>query len=258
MIDTHNHILYSLDDGPAKKNESLAMCRIAWEDGIRIVVATPHFNGTFTNDPQKICAAVADLNANLAALKMDLRILPGMEVRVSADSLQDLRNGKLLSLNGRKHMLVEFQAQHIPAGFENLVHHFLESGISVVLAHPEKNLLIQRNPSYVFSLVKRFRPWEVIIQLTADSLTGDGGFWAAQTARLLLKCGLAHLIATDAHSSEYRTPRLSQAVQKVSRIVGEHRANQMVRDIPLAIVNGSAFPDPWEYTEPKPWWRILR
>ncbi len=48
MIDLHCHILPGLDDGPSSMQEALAMCRIAAEDGIRTIVATPHMlNGMF-------------------------------------------------------------------------------------------------------------------------------------------------------------------------------------------------------------------
>jgi protein-tyrosine phosphatase len=42
MIDIHCHILPGLDDGPPTIEESLLMCRIAADDGITAVVATPH------------------------------------------------------------------------------------------------------------------------------------------------------------------------------------------------------------------------
>ncbi len=258
MIDTHSHILDRMDDGPSKREETLDMCRIAWEDGIRTIVATPHsFDGRFVNHPGKIRSAVADLNADLLVSGIEVTIMAGMEVRVSADLFQNLTNGHLLPLNGRKHLLLEFHPQFIPAGFENLVRHFTEQGFSIILAHPEKNLLIQRNPLYVFSLLERFDPWKVLIQVTADSLTGESGFWAARIARLLLKCGLVHLLATDAHSAQRRSPRLARAVEKAAQIVGKERADMMVHDIPLAVVQGSNFPEPWHRTEPKAWWRIF-
>jgi protein-tyrosine phosphatase len=258
MIDTHNHILDHMDDGPSKREETLEMCRIAQEEGIGTIVATPHaFDGRFVIHPDKIRAAVADLNGELSASGIDVKIMSGMEVRVSADLFQSLTNGQLLPLNGRTHLLVEFHPQHIPAGFENLVRHFEGLGFSIILAHPEKNLLIQRNPSYIFSLLERFAPWKVLIQITADSLTGESGFWAMRTARLLLRCGLAHLIATDAHSATRRPPRLARAVERAAKIVGKERAAMMVHDIPLAVLEGESFPESWDRTEPRAWWRIF-
>jgi protein-tyrosine phosphatase len=42
MIDLHCHILPHLDDGPETLQETLEMCRMAVEDGITTIVATPH------------------------------------------------------------------------------------------------------------------------------------------------------------------------------------------------------------------------
>ena len=42
MIDIHNHILYGLDDGAKTLEESIEMCQISFNDGVRIIVATPH------------------------------------------------------------------------------------------------------------------------------------------------------------------------------------------------------------------------
>ena len=42
MIDLHSHILPGLDDGASTWEDSLQMARMAVEDGIRTMVATPH------------------------------------------------------------------------------------------------------------------------------------------------------------------------------------------------------------------------
>ena len=50
MIDTHNHLLPGLDDGAKDIEETLKMCRMAVDDGIQVIVATPHsFDGKFLN-----------------------------------------------------------------------------------------------------------------------------------------------------------------------------------------------------------------
>ena len=43
MVDFHSHILPAVDDGSRNAAESLAMLRCEAEQGIRHVVATPHF-----------------------------------------------------------------------------------------------------------------------------------------------------------------------------------------------------------------------
>ena len=42
MIDLHSHILPGLDDGASTWEDSLEMARMAVEDGIRTMVASPH------------------------------------------------------------------------------------------------------------------------------------------------------------------------------------------------------------------------
>jgi protein-tyrosine phosphatase len=258
MIDIHNHLLDGMDDGPRHREQTLEMCRIAYEDGIRTIVATPHcFDGRFVHDPESIRAAVQGLNEELGTLKIRLNVLPGMEARVAGNLAQNLDDGKLLPLNGGSHVLLEFHPVHVPVGFENLVREFLNRGMRVILAHPEKNLVIQKNPSYLYKLCARFEPWSILTQITADSLTGEGGFWASRTAKILLKHGLAHLVATDAHSPDRRPPRLSSAVRKAAKIVGEEKAAHMVQGIPLAVLEGKEFPDQWEPSDTRRWWRIL-
>jgi len=51
------------------------------------------------------------------------------------------------------------------------------------------------------------------------------------------------LIATDAHDSKKRKPVLSKAVKVAASLVGKEKAQAMVDDIPLAILNNEVIPD---------------
>lgn len=258
MIDTHNHLLPGLDDGARDAHEMVEMCRIALQDGIEGIVATPHaLDGRYANDPGTIKALVAALNEKFATLKTHLRIFPGMEVRVSPELIDNLVSGRALTLNEGRYLLIEFYTAQIPSGFENLVQRLVKMDLRPILAHPEKNPAIQRNPEYLFKLIKLFSPWDILIQLTASSLTGENGFWARRTSKILLKSNLAHLIATDAHNSRSRIPLLSKGVDAAARIIGPKRALKMVQDIPKAVLEGQPFPEDWEPDNPRRWWRLL-
>jgi len=43
MIDIHSHILPGLDDGARDRETALEMARMAVDDGITTMIATPHF-----------------------------------------------------------------------------------------------------------------------------------------------------------------------------------------------------------------------
>jgi protein-tyrosine phosphatase len=258
MIDIHNHLLPQIDDGPSDEQETFEMCRLARDDGITTIVATPHsFDGKFVTKPEKVRSLAAELNSRLKSGHIDLNVVPGMEVRVGVDLLMRLERHEILPLNDGKHVLLEFHPADIPLGFENLLHRILELGYSAILAHPEKNLAIQAAPEFVYKLLTQFKPWELLIQITADSLNGTAGFRARSCSKILLKNNLVHLIASDAHSTQGRPPSLSKAVSSAARIVGEDSALKMVYDIPRAVVMGSPFPDDWSPSDPRRWWRII-
>ena len=51
MIDLHAHILPCLDDGAETLDESIEMCWLSYQDGVRTIVATPHIlEGIYEND----------------------------------------------------------------------------------------------------------------------------------------------------------------------------------------------------------------
>lgn len=258
MIDLHNHLLPGIDDGAADLSESLEMCRVAAEDGIRVIVATPHsFDGDHVTSPDLITNMVGDLNEILRRQGEHLRVLPGMEIRVGPDLLELVEAGKVLPLNQGRYLLLEFQHAHVPAGFGRLVTMLKECGYGAVLGHPEKNLRIQHDPEFLPKLVDSLAAWDLIFQVSADSLAGAAGKVAYKTARLLLKSGMACVIATDAHSVDARPPILSAALAEAARIVGQERALQMVKDVPLAILRGIGFPNLREPAPPRRWWQIF-
>jgi protein-tyrosine phosphatase len=256
MIDIHNHLLPAIDDGSPGMTETMRMCRIAAADGIRTIVATPHsFNGEFVNEPGKIKALVERLNENLSVEGIDLKIVPGMEIRIVPNMMELLSSGKLLALNEGRYFLIEFPFAHVPAAFDRFLANLSAEDYGLVIGHPEKNLHIQRNPDWLAGMLERVDSWDFVVQISADSIAGLAGRAAYTTARKLLKKGLVHIIATDAHSSVNRPPRLSKAVTAAARIVGEERASQMVSDTPLAVLTGTGFPSLEAAEPPRKWWQ---
>ncbi len=256
MIDIHNHLLSGMDDGPSDPAETMAMCRLAAEDGIQVIVATPHLtDGHFENHPEDIIAAVKALNSLVKEEGLGVRIVPGMEVRVAPDLVDQLKSRKILPLNGGRYVLVDYHPAHLSPGLARLLKEVVKLGYRIVLGHPEKNLPIQENPEHVYQLLTEIPPWDLAIQISADSLLGEAGASALKSAKVLLKHNLAHVIATDAHSLRMRVPKLSVALRVAERIVGKDRARMMTREIPLAMLRGRDFPKPWEPKMPRSWWR---
>ena len=63
MIDIHCHILPNVDDGPKSWDISQEMCRMAAEDGIEHIVATPHANERYKYDRQLLASELEYLKS---------------------------------------------------------------------------------------------------------------------------------------------------------------------------------------------------
>ena len=218
MIDIHTHILPGIDDGPEDMAETLAMCRIAVEDGITDVVATPHMlKAPYDVSRDAVLEKVADLNARLSVEGIPLTIHKGAEIAISPEIPGLLREGRLLTLAGRgTHVFLELTDIFLSDPVEALIRELVEDGVTPVISHPERNAMVQKDPG----LLGRFREAGALFQVTAMSLTGAFGAETKKFTLAMLKDGFADFIASDAHSSQWRPPVLSKARRVAEGILG--------------------------------------
>src|SRR3954463_14428720 len=119
MIDIHSHIMPGIDDGARSIEEAVKMAEIAAKDGIEQMVSTPHmFNGLSHNpEPSEIMERVLRLQE---AVGSTLRILPGNEVHVSHEIAEQAKTRRVMLINNRNYMLVEFPQLTVPIGADEL------------------------------------------------------------------------------------------------------------------------------------------
>ncbi len=235
MIDIHTHILPGCDDGASSMEESLEMAAVAVQDGIRQVVATPHEEAWGkTIDIQRVVAAVDDLRRAIADRGIDIEVLVGIEALLAPDLPERLAQRRVLGINEKRYVLVEVPFQLYPAFADQTFFELQLRGIVPVLAHPERNAAVQRDPYILEGPVSR----GVMVQITAGSLLGAFGSKTRETAETMLASNLAHVIASDAHSPEARPPILSTAARRAAELVGAERAEAMVSSVPKSIIIG--------------------
>jgi len=241
MIDIHAHILPGVDDGAKNWEQSLEMARIAVEDGITAMVATPHLfkertiDLTRLNTKEIIIQLVAQLRHKLYVEKIPLEIIPGCDFPLSFESLQLLDDGRALTINdANRYLLLELPDTSLPPAMEEICFQLQSKGITPIITHPERHLIFQEMPYKL----KRLIDLGCLVQMTGNSLTGWFGRRVKKISRQLVKLGYVHLLATDAHDPKGRPPLLSEAVTELSRLVGEKRARAMVNDIPQKIIAG--------------------
>ncbi|HEY5648962.1 MAG TPA: CpsB/CapC family capsule biosynthesis tyrosine phosphatase [Nitrospiria bacterium] len=233
MIDLHCHILPNLDDGPHTIEESVAMVRLAWKDGIRMIVASSHITpGIYDNSPLRIVETTDKLNERLKEEKIPVRIVPGADNRIFPEMIENPES--FLRINTvSPYFLLEFPHDMVPPGSGNLAESLLNEGLIPVITHPERNRELQIKPEKLGPFVKM----GCLVQVTAMSLTGDFGWFARDTSEYFMKEGLVHVIATDAHDTRKRPPVLSRGLKQAAEWVGEEAAGRMVLETPEMIVN---------------------
>src|SRR6266550_7713708 len=196
MIDIHLHILPGVDDGPETLEEALALAKVLVEEGIHSAVATPHYNDQFPQrNAAEIRERVHDLQQTLDLHQIPLRLFAGHEALIKPGLIEDIQAGRLATLNGSRYLLLELWNNSWIPETERVIFELRAFGIIPIIAHPERYRAIQQDPARLAALLQQ----GVLAQVMAGSLTGMQGKTARRTAETLLRKGLIHCIASDAH-----------------------------------------------------------
>lgn len=234
MIDLHSHILWGVDDGAKDIEVSEEMAKVAIENDISIIVATPHFRTSKedTTTASQVVEKVEALNDYYFKNGIDLTIYPGMELYASNDLPDMLKEGKALTLADTRYILLEFSTREIPYFLDDLIYRLKLDGYIPIIAHPERNKDISEDIEILRKLVRK----GVYAQVNKGSLLGEFGDRAKQTAIQLLKEGLVHCISTDMHGIERRTPSLDGLKDQLLEVIGEEQIDILLKENPKRVL----------------------
>ncbi|HLJ86907.1 MAG TPA: CpsB/CapC family capsule biosynthesis tyrosine phosphatase [Candidatus Angelobacter sp.] len=233
MIDLHCHILPGVDDGPRSWDVARQMCDIAARDGITHLVATPHANAQFPYN-RKNCLAMLDRLRAYAGNRISFSL--GCDFHVSCENTQSLfADPGGFTIDDTGYLLVELADFGIPPNFASYIARLRhELRITPILTHPERHPILRRTPEMLRAWIQA----GCLIQVTANSLSGFWGRTSHAAAMWLLKNGMVHILATDAHDPKHRPPILSEAVKIAASVVGSQAASAMVNETPGNIIAG--------------------
>lgn len=188
MIDIHSHLLPGVDDGSADIATSIAVLERFAEQGIEVLVCTPHlaasdaFAAPYEHHRELLRTLIAS-----APPKPALRL--GWEIMLDRPGC-DLRAPEL-SLGGARAVLVEFPRAYLPVGTTDELDRIRRSGIVPVVAHPE------RYYGCTLDTVRNWRDAGAVIQTDATMLLARGPM--TELAKSLLEAGLIDCLASDNH-----------------------------------------------------------
>jgi protein-tyrosine phosphatase len=241
VVDIHCHLLPGVDDGAPDLEASVAMARAAVDGGVKVVVATPHVSGTYPTDPGSLARRVGEVRDALEAAGVGLEVLQGAEISLS--QIGDLDEEALAACalgEGGRYLLLE-PPYRGPAPFlDRLVFDLGVRGYRVVLAHPERISAFQSDVDFLERLVGQ----GAICSVTAGSVAGQFGRTVKQVTEEMLRRGLVHNLASDAHDAKVRSPALRPTLERAVAEVPELERwlDWMTVDVPAAVVAGEAVP----------------
>jgi protein-tyrosine phosphatase len=240
VLDLHAHVLPALDDGPADMAGSISLAAAAENDGVELIAATPHLRHDFPGvRPAELADRVSELSDALGAAGVGVQVVPAGEVDVFWARDADDDTLRLVSYAQRgSDLLVETPYGSLPPVFEDALFDLVVRGYRVLLAHPERCPDFQRDPASLNALVRR----GTLLQVTASALAAGRGSRSGRLARALVREGLAHVIASDAHGDAAPgRPGLRVGVEAASRLA-PRRARWMATEAPAAVLAGEPLP----------------
>jgi protein-tyrosine phosphatase len=236
MVDIHCHVLPGIDDGPETWEETAEMCRIAAEDGITHIVATPHCNDEFLYDRDLYAEMLGELY-DTADGKLGFSL--GCDFHFSYDNVRDaLAHPRRYTIGESQYLLVEFDDYSIPASVQQDLFSLSSNGMVPIITHPERNPVLLRKSDIVLEMVEQ----GCLVQVTANAFTGFWGKPSQKMAEWLLRREAVHVVASDAHDPEHRKPVLSDAHKAIGHLVSGKIADALVTHNPAAIVDGRSLP----------------
>lgn len=235
MIDLHCHILPGVDDGAGDLETALAMAKLAWDRGTRALAVTPHCglpggSGNFWGPEME--ERFRALREALREAEIPLRVLPGMEFFGGEDLGALYDRGRLMPLAGGRYLLTEFYFDESTAYMTSVLEEALDRGLIPLVAHPERYEAVQRRPETVREWIGR----GCGIQVNKGSVLGDLGPRVEETAWELLRRGLVHAVASDAHGSRRRTPDLSRVRRHLERALGSGYSELLLEGNPARVL----------------------
>lgn len=188
-VDNHSHILYGLDDGVKKQEDSLAILRFLEEQGVSEVWFTPHVMEDVPNTTEGIRARFEELKAVYDG---------GLQLHLAAEYMIDtlfeerLEKRDLLE-HGDEVVLVETSAIAPPINLWNVLEQMLKAGYRPLIAHPERYRYMEPSD------YKELHNMGCFLQMNLPSIVGFYGESARQRAQYLLDKGWYRMVGSDCH-----------------------------------------------------------
>ena len=226
MIDIHSHILPAVDDGSKNTEQSLTMLKEAQRQGITDIILTPHYRARYLTDRQGIERMFTKCKKAIKDAGVNVSLYLGQEIYVFEDLLKVLNEGKLITMNGGKYVLVEFPTKQ-ETDIPETVYELKTNGYIPIVAHIDRYVYADKE------IAREIKEVGGLIQINATTLCGS--LFRRHRAFEFIKEGLVDFIASDVHYK--RRNDMLKAYRIVSRKFGRETAEKLFTENAKIIIN---------------------
>lgn len=229
ITDIHAHILPGVDDGADSWEEAEQMLLMAYQQGIRCIIATPHYHEH--SKKKSLDGLIARLGAIAADIDKEFRIKAGCEIYYFDDLVDALNAKEVFSLADSRYVLIEFSPevtyQRIFQGIRKLV----LARYVPILAHVERYQCLRKD-GRIEELIRSGG----FMQMNFGSIQGSWLRSDVRWCRRQLLQQKIHFLGTDMHGSTKRKPDITGALEWMERHMNRKARRQLLRDNPACIL----------------------
>jgi protein-tyrosine phosphatase len=245
LVDMHCHLLAGVDDGPRTEEEALEMCRIAWDEGIRLSVALAHQNERWKDvTPELIRERTRQLSRALVQAGVSLSVFPCAEVMVDPEIEASWERGDLLSIADRGQYLLIEMPRGLFVDLREIIQALRQKGVRPILAHPEQ----QPELLHDAGRIEQFIQAGCLVQVSSGNVTDPRARADGRALRDWFRRGIVHVLGSDGHSPRRRRPRMAEAYRQIIEWAGVSVADRVCSTNGTAIMHGL----PLSIPEPEP------
>ena len=216
VVDFHTHVLPQIDDGSTSVEESLALLRMEAEQGVRRVVATPHFYAQVDAPKPFLERRAAALNRLREAISVYPE-LPQLSVGAEVHYFSGIGNADILpelAIDNGRYVLIEMpMAVWTERMYRDLEDIHENMGLTPVIAHVDRYI----GPMKTHGIPERLMELPVLVQANASFFQR---FSTKRMALRMLEKGQIHVLGSDCHNLQTRPVNIKQAVDLIERKLG--------------------------------------
>ena len=199
-VDMHSHLIFDVDDGAQTIDQSIKLIQYLMHMVYTQIITTPHIMNDFYKNSKENLFPKRDLILKkLAEENIDIDFNVAAEYYLDEGFNKKLNDKANLLLIKNKYILVETSYMNEPTNLHTIIFDILSTGITPILAHPERYTYMYDSFEKYEELFER----GVLFQININSLSGYYSKPAKDIVNKLIDKNMVHFSGTDCHGEKH-------------------------------------------------------